>query len=68
MLITLGRNKIDGKTSAVVEEKDGIVYINTYKQKKGWSNHKHLVESIQLTDDRVNEIVDYYNRLKIVKH
>lgn len=29
MLITLGRNKIDGKTSAVVEEKDGIVYINT---------------------------------------
>lgn len=64
MIITLGRNKPNGKTSAVVEEKDGIIYLNTYKQKDGFSAFNKLVESIQLDDSRVNSIVEYYKRLK----
>ena len=64
MIITLGRNKPNGKTSAVVEEKDGIIYLNTYKQKDGFSAFNKLVESIQLDDRRVNSIVEYYKRLK----
>ena len=64
MIITLGRNKKNGKTTAVVEEKDGIVYLNTYKQKDGFSSFYKIVESIQLDDERVNSIVEYYKRLK----
>ena len=63
-MITLGRNKHDGKTAAVIEEINGFVYLNTYKQKNGWSNFSKLVESIELNDFRVNSIVEYYNRLK----
>lgn len=64
MIITLGRNKPNGKTSAVVEEKGGIVYLNTYKQKDGFSAFNKLVESIQLDDTRIRSIVEYYNKLK----
>ena len=52
MIITLGRNKKNGKTTAVVEEKDGF------------SSFDKLVESIQLDDERINSIVEYYKRLK----
>jgi len=64
MIITLGRNKTNGKNAAVVELKNGKVYLNTYKQKDGFSTFSKLVESIELDQDRVNSIVEYYNRLK----
>jgi NADPH-dependent 7-cyano-7-deazaguanine reductase QueF-like protein len=64
MIITLGRSKINGKTAAVIESKDGVVYLNTYKQKSGFSSFNKLVESIELDEQRVREISEYYNRLK----
>jgi len=64
MLTTLGRNKPNGKTAAVIENIDGSVYLNTYKQKNGMSDFSSLVESVLLDDARINSIVEYYNRLK----
>ncbi len=63
--ITLGRNKQNGKTAAVIElMEDSKVYLNTYKQNNGMSDFKKLVESIELDDERVKGISEYYNRLK----
>jgi hypothetical protein len=64
MIITLGRNKPNGKTTVVVEEIDNKVYLNSYKQKNGFSSFDKLVESIELDDERVNSIVEFYKRLK----
>ena len=64
MIITLGRNKINGKTAAVIESINDKIYLNTYKQKNGISNLKTIVESIELDDDRIKSIVEYYARLK----
>ena len=65
MKITLGRNKENGKTAAVVELKDGVVYLNTYKQKNGFSDFSKLVESIELNEQRIKEISQFYYRLTI---
>ena len=64
MQITLGRNKLNGKNAAVIESIENKVYLNTYKQKNGFSNFKTIVESIELDDNRIKSIVEYYNRLK----
>ena len=64
MIITLGRNKPNGNSTAVVESIENKVFLNLYKQKKGWSDFKILIESIELDDERVNSIVEYYKRLK----
>ena len=64
MITTLGRNKINGKTAAVIESINDKIYLNTYKQKNGISNFKTIVESIELDDDRIKSIVEYYARLK----
>lgn len=64
MIITLGRNKINGNTAVVIENINGKVYLNSYKQKQGWSAFSKLVESIELDDDRVKQITEYYNRVK----
>ena len=64
MIITLGRSKTNGKTAAVIESKDGVVYLNTYKQKNGFSSFDKLVESIELNEQRIKDISEYYNRLK----
>jgi hypothetical protein len=65
MIITLGRNKHNGKTAAVIQlMEDGKIYLNTYKQKSGMSDFKTLIESIELDDTRVKDIKNYYDRLK----
>lgn len=63
-MITLGRNKPNGKTAVVVENIGGVVYLNTYKQKNGISDFSVLIESILLDDDRIISITEYYNKLK----
>ena len=64
MIITLGRNKPNGKRCVVVENMGNKVYINIYKQKNGMSAFNKLVESIELSDEKVDLIVEYYKRLK----
>ena len=64
MKITLGRNKENGKTAAVIERIEDKIFLNTYKQKNGMSDFKTIVESIELDNNRVKSIAEYYTRLK----
>ena len=64
MIITLGRNIPNGKTTTVIESVKKDIYLRTYKQKNGMSDFSKVVESILLDDERIKHIVEYYNRLK----
>lgn len=62
-MITLGRNCMNGIYAACVEQENDGVYLNLYEQNHGSSNFQNKVSSLELNEERVNAIMEYYKRL-----
>ena len=60
----LGRNRQDKCHMLVIEKKDGVVFLNTYKSNGLLVDFDILVESIELNDDRMLMILEEYNKIK----
>jgi len=64
MIITLGRNEPNGKYAVAVENENGKAYLRCYKQNNGNSTFRDVVTQIELDEEKINSIMDYYKKVK----